>query len=98
MIKNIVDELIVLGYADLAEVISKVDITESAAKSKFSEDIKKSVLKNIHLSGIMGKCGAMKSKDRFDLLTLLIEEEYLDKNGIKLTKKGIDYSSNYVSN
>lgn len=86
MLNSLVDELIVLGHTDLAEVISKTE---------FSDDTKKSILHNLHLTGTMGKCGAMKKKDRLDLLKILIKYGYLDKNGIKLTKKGIDYSSDY---
>jgi hypothetical protein len=49
------------------------------------------VLKNIHLKGCMGKCGALNIKQREKLLLGLIEKGLLREN-MTLTEKGINES------
>ena len=50
----------------------------------------KRILKNIHLTGTMGKCGSMTKQQRVNTLTMLIKKGLLHKSGCKLTAAGIN--------
>jgi len=57
-------------------------------------ETEKLVLKNIHLTGSVGKaCGSLPYGKRLSMLQGLIEKGYLNKNGLTLTKLGIEESS-----
>jgi hypothetical protein len=66
-----------------------------------NEDIsftEKAVLKNLHMTGTIGKStGSLPMKKRVELLNGLIEKGYLNSDGSTLTKKGIEVSASVIN-
>lgn len=60
-------------------------------------ETEKRIIRNLHLRGIVGSMGKMKSKDRLKLLQGLIDNGYLNSK-CEPTKKGIEATAPFSTN